>query len=88
MPSVVTVVAPPGVSARAIRRQLLDELNVEISVGLGEHADSMWRVGIMGHSAQRANVLLVLDGLDHALRCHGFMPAGSGSSAAQATYAK
>jgi alanine-glyoxylate transaminase/serine-glyoxylate transaminase/serine-pyruvate transaminase len=88
VPSVVTVVAPPGISARAIRGQLLDELNVEISVGLAEHSESMWRVGIMGHSAQRANVLLVLDGLDHALRCHGFTPAGDGAAAAQATYAR
>jgi alanine-glyoxylate transaminase/serine-glyoxylate transaminase/serine-pyruvate transaminase len=87
VPSVVTVVTPPGISARAIRKQLLDELNVEISVGLGEHADGMWRVGIMGHSAQRANVLLVLDGLDHALRSHGHAPVGSGAAAVQAMYA-
>jgi alanine-glyoxylate transaminase/serine-glyoxylate transaminase/serine-pyruvate transaminase len=87
VPSVVTVGAPPGISALAVRRQLLDELNVEISVGLGDHADGMWRVGIMGHSAQRANILLVLDGLEHALRCHGFKCAGSGAAAAQAIYA-
>src|SRR5205085_8337922 len=79
VPSVVTIVAPPGVSALAIRKQLLEELNLEISTGLGERADSMWRVGIMGHSAQRANVMLLLDGLEHALRRHGFTPAGSGT---------
>jgi alanine-glyoxylate transaminase/serine-glyoxylate transaminase/serine-pyruvate transaminase len=84
--SVLTVVAPPGVSALAVRKQLLDELNLEISVGLGEHADSMWRIGVMGHSAQRANVLLLLDGLEDALRRHGVTPPGSGTHAAEAVY--
>jgi alanine-glyoxylate transaminase/serine-glyoxylate transaminase/serine-pyruvate transaminase len=87
VPSVVTALAPPGVSALAVRKQLLDTLNLEISVGLGEHADSMWRVGIMGHSAQQANVLVLLAGLEHALRAQGFSPPGSGVSAAQAVYA-
>ena len=88
VPSVVTVLAPPEVSALALRRQLLDELNVEISAGLGEHADRMWRIGVMGHSAQRANVLLVLAGLEHALRCQGFEPTGSGVAAAEAVYTR
>jgi alanine-glyoxylate transaminase/serine-glyoxylate transaminase/serine-pyruvate transaminase len=84
VPSVVTVVAPRGISSLAIRKQLLDELNLEISAGLGEHADRMWRVGVMGHSAQRANVLLVLEGLERALRRCGFAPPGSGVAAADA----
>jgi aspartate aminotransferase-like enzyme len=46
----------------------------------------MWRVGIMGHSAQRANVMLVLAGLEEALRRQGFTPDGSGSRAATAVY--
>jgi alanine-glyoxylate transaminase/serine-glyoxylate transaminase/serine-pyruvate transaminase len=88
LPSVLTVMAPDGVSGRAVRKQLLDELNLEISIGLGEDADGMWRVGIMGHSAQRANVMLVLSGLEQALRHHGFTPRGSGTAAADAIYAR
>jgi aspartate aminotransferase-like enzyme len=88
VPSVVTVLAPEGVSALAVRKQLLDELNLEISAGLGERADSMWRIGIMGHSAQRANVMLVLSGLEQALRQCGYAPKGSGISAAAAIYAQ
>jgi alanine-glyoxylate transaminase / serine-glyoxylate transaminase / serine-pyruvate transaminase len=88
VPSVVTVCAPAGVSALAVRKQLLESLNVEISVGLGEHADSMWRIGVMGHSAQRANVLLVLEGLEHELRRAGFTPRESGAAAADAVYAR
>lgn len=88
VPSVVTALAPDGVSAHAVRKALLDELNVEISTGLGEHADSMWRIGIMGYSAQRANVLLVLAGLEDALRAQGWQPRGSAIQAAGAVYAQ
>ncbi|MBV9896478.1 MAG: aminotransferase class V-fold PLP-dependent enzyme [Chloroflexi bacterium] len=87
VPSVVTVLAPEGVSALTVRTQLLDEVNVEISAGLGEQADSMWRIGVMGHSAQRANVMLVLSGLEQVLSRYGYAPRGSGTSAAAAVYA-
>lgn len=87
VPSVVTVLAPPGVSALAVRKQLLDEVNLEVSGGLGEQVDSMWRVGVMGYSAQRRNVTLLLSGLEHALRQRGFTPKGSGMAAANAIYA-
>jgi len=82
----VTVLAPPSVSALAVRKQLLDELNVEISAGLGEHADSMWRIGMMGYSAQRANVELLLAGLEHALAAQGYTAPASGVTAAQHVY--
>jgi alanine-glyoxylate transaminase/serine-glyoxylate transaminase/serine-pyruvate transaminase len=75
--SVVAVVAPRGVSALTVREELLEDLNVEISAGLGEFADRMWRIGVMGHSAQRANVLLVLEGLARALRRHGYVARAS-----------
>jgi alanine-glyoxylate transaminase/serine-glyoxylate transaminase/serine-pyruvate transaminase len=88
MPSVVTVMAPAGVSALEVRRQLLDALNLEISVGLGNHAEDMWRIGVMGHSAQQANVMLLLAGLEQALRNDGFVPGGSGTAAAAEVYAR
>ena len=88
MPSVVTVVAPPEVSTQAVRTYLLDSLNLEISVGLGVFAERIWRIGVMGHSAQQANVMLVLTGLEQALRCQGYAPSGSGMAAAAQVYAQ
>lgn len=70
--SVTTVLAPPGVSASVVRALLLDEFNLEISGGLGEYADRMWRIGIMGHSAQKANVMLLLTALAHVLTREGY----------------
>lgn len=86
LPSVVTVLAPSAVSALEVRRELVDELNLEISCGLGEYADRMWRIGIMGHSAQQANVMLLLSGLERALCRRGLTPRGSATAAADAVY--
>jgi alanine-glyoxylate transaminase/serine-glyoxylate transaminase/serine-pyruvate transaminase len=87
VPSVVTVLAPPDVSALAVRSSLLEDFNLEISCGLGDYADRMWRIGIMGHSAQKANVMLCLTALEQALRRFGFTPLASGSAAAELSYA-
>jgi alanine-glyoxylate transaminase/serine-glyoxylate transaminase/serine-pyruvate transaminase len=86
--SVTTVLAPPGVSASVVREMLLDEFNLEISGGLGDYADRMWRIGIMGHSAQQANVMLLLAAIEHALSRQGFAPRSSGTAAAETVYAQ
>jgi alanine-glyoxylate transaminase / serine-glyoxylate transaminase / serine-pyruvate transaminase len=84
--TVVTVLAPPQVSAAAVKQMLLDEFNLEISGGLGEYADHMWRIGVMGHSAQQSNVILLLAALEHALKRQGFTPRSSGIAAAEDVY--
>jgi alanine-glyoxylate transaminase / serine-glyoxylate transaminase / serine-pyruvate transaminase len=85
--SVATVLAPAGVSAGAVRQVLSNEFNVDIAGGLGEYADHMWRIGIMGHSAQQANVILLLAALDTALRRQGVTPPAAATAAADAVYA-
>jgi alanine-glyoxylate transaminase / serine-glyoxylate transaminase / serine-pyruvate transaminase len=84
--SVVTVLAPPEVSSAAVKHRLLDEFNLEIGGGLGEYADHMSRIGVMGYSAQQGNVMLLLAALEHALKRQGFAPHGSGIGAAEAVY--
>jgi alanine-glyoxylate transaminase/serine-glyoxylate transaminase/serine-pyruvate transaminase len=83
---VTTVLIPDGVSDALTRSLLLDEFNIEIAGGLGEYASSMWRIGVMGHSAHRSNVMLLLTALEHVLRRQGYTPAGSGATAAEAAY--
>src|SRR5438094_1199778 len=62
--AVTTVLSPSGVSAAAVREMLLDEFNLEIAGGLGDYADGMWRIGIMGHRARQADVMLLLAALE------------------------
>jgi len=40
----------------AMRRQMLDEFNLEIGGGLGQLAGKCWRIGLMGHGAHETNV--------------------------------
>jgi alanine-glyoxylate transaminase/serine-glyoxylate transaminase/serine-pyruvate transaminase len=86
--SVTAVLSPPDVSASAVREILLEEFNLEVSGGLGEFADRMWRIGIMGYSAQRANVVLLLAAFEQVLCRRGFQPRASGTDAADAVYAR
>ncbi|MGE0683370.1 MAG: alanine--glyoxylate aminotransferase family protein [Candidatus Binatia bacterium] len=83
-----SVAIPVGVDDAAVRRQLLDEYNIEVGAGLGPLRGKIWRIGLMGESSSRSNVLLVLSALEEILRKqgHSFSP-GAGVSAAQAAYA-
>jgi alanine-glyoxylate transaminase/serine-glyoxylate transaminase/serine-pyruvate transaminase len=86
----VTVTAiniPAGIEDAKVRRQLLDEFNIEIAGGLGPIKGKIWRVGLMGYSCQETNVLLFLAGFEKTLLDQGFrLPAGAGVAAALRSY--
>jgi len=72
-----------------VRHQLLDEFNIEIAGGFGPLKGKLWRVGLMGYSSQRRNVLLFLGALEKVLLDQGFrLPAGAGVAAAVRSYAQ
>ena len=66
-PSLTTVRIPQGVDDLAVRKQLLNEYNIEISGGFGELAGKIWRIGMMGYSSRKENVLLLLSALKRFL---------------------
>jgi alanine-glyoxylate transaminase/serine-glyoxylate transaminase/serine-pyruvate transaminase len=68
LPTLTTVIIPEGVDDAALRRRLLDEYNIEIGGGLGPFKGQVWRIGLMGHSARKENVLLLLAALEGCLR--------------------
>lgn len=83
-----SVTIPAGVDDAAVRRRLLDEFNIEIGAGLGPLRGKIWRIGLMGDSSSRGNVLLVLSALEEILRTQGHACApGAGVAAAQVAYA-
>jgi alanine-glyoxylate transaminase/serine-glyoxylate transaminase/serine-pyruvate transaminase len=83
-----SVIIPNGVDDAAVRRQLLEEYNIEVGAGLGPLRGKVWRIGLMGESSTRSNVLLVLSALESILRKQQFScTPGAGVSAAQAAYA-
>ncbi|HSV40086.1 MAG TPA: alanine--glyoxylate aminotransferase family protein [Nocardioidaceae bacterium] len=67
LPELTTVRVPDGVDSAAVRRQLLERHGIEIGAGVGAFADSVWRIGLMGHNARPDAALLVLAALKEAL---------------------
>jgi alanine-glyoxylate transaminase/serine-glyoxylate transaminase/serine-pyruvate transaminase len=88
LPTVTSVWIPAGIDGVKARGRLLNEFNIEIAGGLGEIKSTTWRIGLMGYSSQRANVLLFLDCLERVLLDQGMkLSAGAGIAAAASSFA-
>ena len=82
-----TVRVPKGVEDARIRRRLLDEFSIEIGGGLGPVKGQIWRIGLMGYSSSKQNVLLFLGALETVFREEGYqLAAGAGVAAAAEVY--
>ena len=83
LPTVTAVMIPSGVDDEKLRNQLLDEFNIEIAGGFGPIKGKIWRVGLMGYSSQKPNVLLFLAALESCLAVQGHaVDKGAGVAAA------
>ena len=81
------VVVPDGVDELRVRRRLIEDFGIEIGAAFGQLQGRIWRIGTMGYSASRRNVLLCLAALEHVLRDEGFRAhPGAGVDAARAHY--
>ncbi|MFH0963925.1 MAG: alanine--glyoxylate aminotransferase family protein [Planctomycetota bacterium] len=87
LPTLNTVLVPEGVDEAAVRKRLLQAFDIEIGSGLGDLKGKTWRIGLMGFSSSRNNVLLVLAALAEALGVQGRRTdAASALAAANAVY--
>jgi alanine-glyoxylate transaminase/serine-glyoxylate transaminase/serine-pyruvate transaminase len=82
LPQLTTVAVPSGVDEATVRAQLLEMFNIEIGAGLGPLKGKVWRVGLMGESCKRGNVMLFLSALETILESMGFEIARGKSLAA------
>ncbi|HSH70341.1 MAG TPA: alanine--glyoxylate aminotransferase family protein [Deferrisomatales bacterium] len=89
LPQLNAVTVPAGVDEAAVRARLLHDFGIELGAGLGAMAGKIWRIGLMGHSSRRRNVLLCLSALEVVLRDMGAgIDRGEGMAAAEAVYAR
>jgi alanine-glyoxylate transaminase/serine-glyoxylate transaminase/serine-pyruvate transaminase len=87
MTTVTGIHVPEGVEDHRVRRQLLDEFNIEIAGGIKSLKGKLWRVGLMGFSSQKGHVLQFLSALEKTLLDQGFrVPSGAGAGAAVQYY--
>jgi alanine-glyoxylate transaminase/serine-glyoxylate transaminase/serine-pyruvate transaminase len=71
LPQLTTVEIPPDLPGEMgeadVRRILLNRYGIEIGAGAGQLAGKVWRIGCMGHTARRRNVLALLGALREVL---------------------
>jgi alanine-glyoxylate transaminase/serine-glyoxylate transaminase/serine-pyruvate transaminase len=67
LPSLTTVRVPEGIDEAQVRAHLLQEYNIEIAGGLGELKGRIWRIGLMGYSSRKENIILLLGALQRLL---------------------
>ena len=68
LPSLTVIKVPEGVNEAKIRKELLDQYNIEIAGGLGELKGIVWRIGLMGYSSSRENIIKVLNALKELVK--------------------
>ena len=67
MASLTTPQLPSDLDEARVREKLLAEYNIEIAGGFGPLAGKIWRIGLMGFSSRRENVVLLLATLKRLL---------------------
>ncbi len=83
LPTVTCISIPEGVDGDSVRKMMLEQFGVEIASSFGPLQGKIWRIGTMGFSCRKENVLAVLQALEAALIRNGFEPnRGEGVQAA------
>ena len=72
LPQLNSVYIPDGIDDGKTRNLLLNDFNLEIGAGLGELAGKTWRIGLMGHSSTRRNILTCLASLETVMAKQGY----------------
>ena len=67
LPMLNSVLIPSGVNEAEVRHKLLTEYQIEIGAGLGPLAGKIWRIGVMGHTAQPENIKRLTEALKKIL---------------------
>jgi alanine-glyoxylate transaminase/serine-glyoxylate transaminase/serine-pyruvate transaminase len=86
LPMLNAIRIPEGVDDLKVRRALLNDFGIEIGGGLGALQGKIWRVGLMGQSSYRNNVVLFLAALETILKAEGVSIKGGALEAASEVY--
>lgn len=88
LPQLNAVTVPEGVNEADVRKQLLEQFNLEIGAGLGDLAGKVWRIGLMGHASNPKNVMLCVNALESVLsQYNAHINKGEATQAVAAAYA-
>ena len=89
MPVVTAINIPEGTDGKAIRGMLLNDFGIEIATSFGPLDGKILRIGNMGYSSQKRNILILLGALEAVMLQNGVKIAvGEGVKAALEVYKK
>jgi (S)-ureidoglycine-glyoxylate aminotransferase len=89
LPVVTCILIPAGVDGESVRSMLLRDFGIEIASSFGPLKGKIWRIGTMGFSCNKKNILHTLGALDAALVRHGVkVNKGEAVQAALAVYGR
>lgn len=87
MPVVTAINIPEGTDGKAIRGMLLNDFGIEIATSFGPLDGKILRIGNMGYSSQKRNILILLGALEAVMLQNGVKIAvGEGVKAALEVY--
>lgn len=87
LPMVTCVTIPDGVDGESVRTMLLEQFGIEIASSFGPLHGKIWRIGTMGYSCRKENILFVLAALEAVLiRHNASIQIGEGVQAALNVY--
>lgn len=69
--TVTCINVPDGIDPESVRKMLLDHFGIEIAKSFGPLEGKIWRIGSMGYSCRKENILAVLSALEAVLIRHG-----------------
>lgn len=88
LPELNAVYIPREIDDLTVRRVLLNEYGIEIGGGLGKFKGKVWRIGLMGYTSKKENVMLFLSALEDILTYLGYKINERGIIAAADIYRK
>ncbi len=68
--TVTCIEIPAGIDGESVRSMLLNEFGIEIASSFGPLYGKIWRIGTMGYSCRKENILIVLAALEAVLISH------------------
>ncbi|ORX80997.1 aminotransferase, class V family protein [Basidiobolus meristosporus CBS 931.73] len=71
LPVVTCISIPEGIDGESVRSMLLRDFEIEIASSFGPLKGKIWRIGAMGFSCRKKNILSVLAALEAVLVRHG-----------------
>lgn len=87
MPVVTAINIPEGADGKVLRAQLLNDFGIEIATSFGPLDGKILRIGNMGYSSQKRNILILLGALEAVMLRNGVKIAtGEGVAAALDVY--